>query len=131
MLNSRTFDELAHRIGQAIESSPAKDIERNVRAMLSSGLARLDLVPRAEFDTQSQVLLKTREKLEALERRVAELEARVGPSSASSSASSAATPASFGSAASSSGPSSAQTSAASGPSGAGASDVPPAPSIAD
>ena len=48
--------------------------------MLSSGLSRLDLVPRAEFDVQAQVLLKTREKLEALERRLAELEARVPPS---------------------------------------------------
>ena len=44
--------------------------------MLQSGLTRLDVVPRAEFDTQAQVLLKTREKLEQLEARVAELEAR-------------------------------------------------------
>ena len=79
MLNPKTFDELAARIGQAIENSPAKDIEKNVKAMLSSGLSRLDLVPRAEFDVQAQVLLKTREKLEALERRLAELEARVPP----------------------------------------------------
>ena len=80
MLNSKSFDELAARIGQAIENSPAKDIEKNVKAMLASGLSRLDLVPRAEFDVQAQVLLKTREKLEALERRLAELEARVPPS---------------------------------------------------
>ena len=77
MLNPKTFDELAARIGQAIENSPAKDIERNVKAMLASGLARLDLVPRAEFEVQAQVLLRTREKLEALERRLADLEARV------------------------------------------------------
>jgi BMFP domain-containing protein YqiC len=79
MLNSKAFDELAAKIGHAIENSPAKDIEKNVRAMLSSGLARLDLVPRAEFDVQAQVLLKTREKLEALEARLTELEARLGP----------------------------------------------------
>jgi len=79
MLNPKSFDELAARIGQAIENSPAKDIEKNVKAMLASGLARLDVVPRAEFDVQAQVLLKTREKLEALERRIAELEARVPP----------------------------------------------------
>ena len=78
MLNPKTFDELAARIGQAIENSPAKDIEKNVKAMLASGIARLDLVPRAEFEIQAQVLLKTREKVEALERRLAELEARVG-----------------------------------------------------
>jgi len=76
MLNPKTFDELAARIGQAIENSPAKDIEKNVKAMLASGLARLDLVPRAEFEIQAQVLLRTREKLEALEQRLAELEAR-------------------------------------------------------
>lgn len=47
--------------------------------MLGAGLARLDLVPRAEFDLQAQVLLKTREKLDALERRLAEIEARFPP----------------------------------------------------
>jgi BMFP domain-containing protein YqiC len=77
MLNSKAFDDLAARIGKAIESSPAKDIEKNVRAMLSSGLARLDVVPRAEFEVQAQVLLKTREKLEALETRLAEIEKRL------------------------------------------------------
>ena len=77
MLNSKTFDDLAARIGKAIENSPAKDIEKNVRAMLSSGLARLDVVPRAEFEVQAQVLLKTREKLEALEMRLAEIEKRL------------------------------------------------------
>jgi len=76
MLNSKTFDELAAKISAAIEASPAKDIEKNVKAMLSSGLARLDLVPRSEFDVQAQVLLKTREKLEAMEARLAEIEKR-------------------------------------------------------
>jgi BMFP domain-containing protein YqiC len=75
MLNSKTFDDLAARIGKAIEGSPAKDIEKNVKAMLQSGLTRLDVVPRTEFDTQAQVLLKTREKLEQLEARVTALEA--------------------------------------------------------
>jgi ubiquinone biosynthesis accessory factor UbiK len=79
MLSSKTFDDIAARIGKAIENSPAKDIEKNVKAMLAASFARLDLVPRAEFDVQSQVLLKTRTKLEALEKRIAELEARVAP----------------------------------------------------
>jgi BMFP domain-containing protein YqiC len=82
MLNPKTFDDLAARIGQAIENSPAKDIEKNVKAMLASGFARLDLVPRAEFDVQAQVLLKTREKLEALEKRLESLEERVTGSAA-------------------------------------------------
>jgi ubiquinone biosynthesis accessory factor UbiK len=81
MLNfqSKTFDDLAARIGKAVEASPAKDIEKNVKAMLQSGLARLDVVTRDEFDTQAAVLAKTREKLEQLELRVAELEARASP----------------------------------------------------
>ena len=77
MLNSKTLDDLAAKIGKAFENSPAKDIEKNVKAMLQSGLARLDVVPRSEFDTQAQVLLRTREKLEVLEARVTELEARL------------------------------------------------------
>lgn len=77
MLNiSQTVDELAARIGQALQNSPAKDIEKNVKSMLSSSLTRLDLVPRQEFDVQREVLARTREKLEVLEARVAELEAR-------------------------------------------------------
>jgi len=82
MLNTKSFDELAAKISAAIEASPAKDIEKNVKAMLSSGLARLDLVPRSEFDVQAQVLVKTREKLEALEQRLAEIEKRLPPASA-------------------------------------------------
>jgi len=82
MLSTKTFDELAAKIGQAIQNSPAKDIEKNVKTMLSSGLAKLDLVPRAEFDVQAHVLLRTREKLEGLEKRLAELEARFPPPSA-------------------------------------------------
>ena len=74
-LNSKTLDDLAARIGKAIDGSPVKDIEKNVKTMLQSGLMRLDLVTRQEYETQAQVLLKTREKLERLEARVAELEA--------------------------------------------------------
>jgi len=79
MLNAKSLDELAARIGKAFEGSPAKDLEKNVKAMLQSGLARLDLVTRQEFDIQADVLRKTREKVERLETRVAELEARMPP----------------------------------------------------
>lgn len=79
MLNSRPFEDLAARLGRALENSPAKDIEKNVKSLLASGLARLDVVPRSEFDVQAQVLLRTREKLEALELRLSELEARLTP----------------------------------------------------
>ena len=76
MINAQTLDDLAKRIGRAIEASPAKDLEKNVKAMLSSGLSKLDVVPRSEFDVQAKVLARTREKLDELERKVAELEAR-------------------------------------------------------
>ena len=79
MVNAKALDELAARIGKALEASPAKDIEKNVKAMLQSGLSRLDLVTRQELDVQLEVLRKTREKLERLEARVAELEARAEP----------------------------------------------------
>lgn len=78
MINTAALDELAKRIGRAIEASPAKDIEKNVKALLAGGLAKLDVVPRAEFDVQAKVLARTREKLEALEAKVAELEAKRG-----------------------------------------------------
>ncbi len=71
------FNDLQSKINQAIENSPAKDIEKNVKSMMTQGFARLDLVTREEFDVQAQVLAKTRTKLEALEARVAELEARL------------------------------------------------------
>ena len=77
MLNSKTLDDLAARLGKAFENSPGKDIEKNVKAMLQSGLARLDRVTRQEFDVQAEVLRKTRDKVERLEARVAELEARM------------------------------------------------------
>lgn len=79
MISTTTLDELARRIGRAIEASPAKDIEKNVKALLQGGLARLDVVTRAEFETQTAVLLKTREKLERLEARLAEIETRATP----------------------------------------------------
>ena len=76
---NQALDDLAARIGKAIENSPAKDLEKNVKALLQSGLMRLDLVSRAEFDTQAQVLQRTREKVERLEAKLAELEGRTPP----------------------------------------------------
>lgn len=71
------FNDLQGKINQAMESSPAKDIEKNVKAMMTQGFSKLDLVTREEFDIQNQVLVKTRAKLELLEQRVAELEAKL------------------------------------------------------
>ncbi|MFZ6724963.1 accessory factor UbiK family protein [Undibacterium sp. MH2W] len=69
------FDDMQAKINQVLENSPAKDIEKNVKAMMTQGFSKLDLVTREEFDIQAQVLAKTRAKLEALEERVAALEA--------------------------------------------------------
>jgi BMFP domain-containing protein YqiC len=71
------FNDLQAKINQAIENSPAKDIEKNVKSMMTQGFSKLDLVTREEFDIQAQVLAKTRSKLEALEQRLAELETRL------------------------------------------------------
>lgn len=68
------LDELNRRIGEIFAQSPAKDIERNVRAMMSATFARLDLVTREEFDVQVELLARTQEKLAQLEARVAALE---------------------------------------------------------
>jgi ubiquinone biosynthesis accessory factor UbiK len=74
MFDPKVFEELSKRISTLIANSPAKDIEKNVKAVLSGFFERLDLVTREEFDVQVQVLARTREKLEALERQVAALE---------------------------------------------------------
>lgn len=68
------FNDMQDKINQVLENSPVKDIEKNVKAMMSQGFAKLDLVTREEFDVQAQVLINTRAKLEALEAQVAALE---------------------------------------------------------
>lgn len=75
MLNPKSLDEISARISGLIAASPAKDLEKNARALLASAFAKLDLVTREEFDLQVAMLARTREKLTALEARVAALEA--------------------------------------------------------
>ena len=74
MVNEKLFDELGAKMREVLASSPVHDIEKNLRAMLAATFARLDLVTREEFDVQSVVLARTREKLVQLEARLAELE---------------------------------------------------------
>jgi hypothetical protein len=76
-VDTKFLDELNRKVGELIAASPAKDVEKNLRAMLSSAFARLDLVTREEFDVQQEVLRRAREKLEQMESRVTELEARL------------------------------------------------------
>ena len=75
MLNPKMLDEMSKKISEILAQSPAKDIEKNARALLASLFTRLDLITREEFDVQQEVLKRTREKLTEMEKRVAELEA--------------------------------------------------------
>jgi ubiquinone biosynthesis accessory factor UbiK len=78
MTDKRFFDDLNERISAAFRDSPAQDIEKNLKAMLASGFARLDLVLREDFEVQQQLLERAQAKLAELEARIAELEARAG-----------------------------------------------------
>jgi BMFP domain-containing protein YqiC len=84
-MDPRFIDDLARRLSAAVPqglTAMRRDLEENFKAVLQSGLARLDLVTRQEFDVQAGVLRRTREKLEALESRLAEFERSAAPKSA-------------------------------------------------
>jgi len=77
MIDPKKFDDIADTITRALPPGLLQmrdDVEKNIRAALTATFNKLDLVTREEFEVQSQVLLRTREKLEVLEQRVAELE---------------------------------------------------------
>ena len=78
-MDPRFIDDLAKRLSAAVPPSVValrRDLEENFKAVLQSGLTKLDLVSRQEFDVQAAVLKRTREKLEVLEKRVAEMEGK-------------------------------------------------------
>jgi len=77
MPQTRILDDLSARIREFLAASPAKDVEKNLQALLSAAFAKLDLATRAELEVQAKVLARSREKLSELEARVAELEARL------------------------------------------------------
>ena len=74
MLDPKLLDEISAKMSALLAATPARDIEKNAKALLSGVLGRLDLVTRDEFDVQTQVLARTREKLTALEARVEAME---------------------------------------------------------
>lgn len=73
-MNKQVFEDLASKINKLLANTPAADLDKNVRALLSSTFAKLDLVTREEFDVQREVLLRAREKITALEARLSALE---------------------------------------------------------
>ncbi len=75
-MNENFLSELSARLAAFAAANPAKDLEKNFRALLSSAFTRMELVSREEYDVQVLVLARAREKLAALESRVAELESR-------------------------------------------------------
>jgi ubiquinone biosynthesis accessory factor UbiK len=77
MLKDKFFDDIANKISEAIAASPAKDVEKNLRAMMGSAFNKMDLVTREEFEIQQEVLARTRETLTQMEARVADLEIRL------------------------------------------------------
>ncbi len=78
MLNKNVIEEINSKVSEILQNSPAKDVEKNMRAVLSGVFSRLDLVTRDEFDVQQEVLQRTREKLILLEAKVKELEQQFG-----------------------------------------------------
>ncbi|GHE88853.1 ubiquinone biosynthesis accessory factor UbiK [Thalassotalea profundi] len=80
MINSKKIEDIAKQVTEAIPpglKNLANDFEEKTKIVIQRKLTELDVISREEFDVQTQVLLKTREKLAALEAKVAELEAKM------------------------------------------------------
>lgn len=76
MINGKKLEEIAQQVANALPpglKNVADEVENKTKQVLQGQLNKLDVVTREEFDVQTQVLLKTREKLVALEQQVAEL----------------------------------------------------------
>jgi BMFP domain-containing protein YqiC len=73
-MNMQLIEELSAKLREMLAKSPAGDLEKNIHALLQSAFTKLALVSREEFDVQTEVLRRTREKLEALEKKISDLE---------------------------------------------------------
>jgi len=76
MIEKVKIQEISDKIRKVIENSPISDINDNIHALLQGMFAKLDLISREEFDVQTQVLKRTRAKLEALEAKIESLETK-------------------------------------------------------
>lgn len=74
MLDPKILEDFGNKMSALLANSPAKDIEKNAKALLGGLFGKLDLVTREEFDIQAQLLARTRERLQTLEARVEALE---------------------------------------------------------
>lgn len=80
MIDSNTFDDLARKLSECVPESLValrNDLQKNFRAVLESGFAKLDLVTRQEFDAQVGVLQRTQAEVTALMAQIAELEKQI------------------------------------------------------
>ena len=73
MIEKKKIQEISDKIRGIVENSPNSDIEDNINALLQGAFTKMGLVNREEFDIQTQVLKRTRAKLEALEKKLAGL----------------------------------------------------------
>ena len=73
-MSKKILDELQAKLGQIMGSSPAKDIERNIRATLTQAISRLDVVTTEEYEIQKLIIAQMQHKILSLETRLAELE---------------------------------------------------------
>ena len=76
MLNNEKLNEISNKIREIVKDSPLPDIEKNIDALLKGMFTKMELVTREEFDIQTEVLKRTRQKLEELEKKLTEIEAR-------------------------------------------------------
>ena len=76
MLNNEKLREISNKIREIVKDSPLPDIEKNIDALLKGMFTKMELVTRDEFDVQTEVLKRTRQKLEELEKKLSEIEAR-------------------------------------------------------
>ena len=74
MLNSAFLQELSIKIKELIKNSPAGDLDRNIHALIQGALTKMELISREEYDVQTEVLKHTREKLNALEKKLETIE---------------------------------------------------------
>lgn len=76
MLNNEKLNEISNKIREIVKDSPLPGIEKNIDALLKGMFTKMELVTREEFDVQTEVLKRTRQKLEELEKKLSEIEAR-------------------------------------------------------